>query len=246
MAKRYTRKDLKRPDEFVSFWQHAYEFLKQNGRPIVIGTVVALVAIIGTTAFSDHSARIEGEASLALSRAMRMYETDLAADDEAAKKAQNEDGIPRFKTADERRQATLSELDAMLAKYRSTGAAREAMLVRAGVQLDGQQFDQAIKGYGDFLAESDSEQRLRFLAREGRGYAFEGKGQLDLALDEFRKLEMEGELYRDRALYHQARILERKGDPQGAEKMYKMVLEKYPTTSLRDDISNRLAALEAR
>jgi hypothetical protein len=52
--------------------------------------------------------------------------------------------------------------------------------------------------------------------------------------------------YRDRALYQQARIAEVRGNPGDATKLYHEVLDKNPTTSLRDEISNRLAALELK
>jgi predicted negative regulator of RcsB-dependent stress response len=247
VAKRYTRKELKKEDEFVSFWHRLYEQMQGSFRAIAIGLVSAALVIVGSSAWSHHSQRVQSDASATLSRAMKMYTTDLVPDDEAGKKAQAEDDIPRFKTADERRKATLAELDQVLSKFGGTGAAREAELVRASVIYDGEQYEEAIKAYGDFLAKTDSDNRLRFLAREGRGYAYEATGKLDLALDEFRKLETEAsDIYGDRAQYHQGRILEKKGDKAGAEKMYKAVLEKTPATSLREEISNRLAGLEGK
>jgi tetratricopeptide (TPR) repeat protein len=246
VAKRYTRKELRQPDEFVTFWQHAYGFLRESQRPIVIGLVIAAAVIGGVTAWTHHLQVDQAESSRLLSRAIHIYTAELVPDDEAAKKAQAEDEIPRFKTSEERRKAALSELDGLIAKHTGGGASREAELVRGGVLFDGGQYDEAIKSYGEFLAQTDTENRLRFLAREGRGYAYEAKHQLDQALDEFRKLEHEsGDFYRDRAQYHEARILEKKGDRDGAQKLYKSILEKNPATALRDDISNRLAALES-
>jgi hypothetical protein len=37
--------------------------------------------------------------------------------------------------------------------------------------------------------------------------------------------------------------MERKGDKAAAQKLYQEILDKSPTTPLRDDISNRLALL---
>ena len=247
MAKRYTRKELKREDEFVTFWHHVYEWMRGSTQPILIGLAVAAVVILGSSLWSNHTQKGQAEATRMLSQAMRTYATDLSTDDDMAKKLMAEDDVPRFKTAEERRKATLELLAQVQSKFGGTGAAREAQLVRAGVLFDGGQYDDAIQTYGDFLAQTDSDNRMRMLAREGRGYAFEAKNQLDQALDEYRKLESEaGDVYKDRAQYHQARILEKKGDKAGAEKMYKAILEKNPQTALRDDISNRLAALGAK
>ena len=38
--------------------------------------------------------------------------------------------------------------------------------------------------------------------------------------------------------------MERKGDKPAAQKLYQEILDKSPTTPLRDDISNRLALLQ--
>src|SRR5262249_19496005 len=160
-------------------------------QPILIGLLVATVVILGSSLWSSHTQKAQGEATRMLSQAMRIYATDLTADEEMGKRLSAEDGVPRFKTAEERRKATLDELGQLLPKFGGTGAAREAQLVRAGVLFDGGLYDEAIAGYGEFLSQTDSDNRMRMLAREGRGYALEAKGQLDAALDEFRKLESE-------------------------------------------------------
>ena len=52
--------------------------------------------------------------------------------------------------------------------------------------------------------------------------------------------------YKDRALYHQARIAELRSNPADATRIYHEVLDKNPTTSLREEITNRLASLEMK
>src|SRR5689334_368683 len=136
MAKRYTRKELRRPDEFITFWQHAYEVLRKSARPILVGLGVVLVTVVGSSALSKHSDRLQGDASKALSRAMKLYTTDLVTDEEAGKKAQGEDDIPRFHSVDDRRKATLAALDEIRSKYAGSASAREAELVRASVLFD--------------------------------------------------------------------------------------------------------------
>ena len=55
-----------------------------------------------------------------------------------------------------------------------------------------------------------------------------------------------GAFYKDRARYHEARLAELQGNPGEATRIYHEVLEKNPTTSLREEISNRLALLELK
>ena len=100
------------------------------------------------------------------------------------------------------------------------------------------------------LLDGKLDQRLRFLAREGLGYAHERKGKLQEAAAVFAKLGddtggMTG-FYKDRASYHAARLAEMQGNPGEAIRIYREVLDKNPTTSLRDEITNRLALLELK
>jgi len=100
------------------------------------------------------------------------------------------------------------------------------------------------------LLDGKLDQRLRFLAREGLGYSHERKGKLQEAAVVFAKLGDDaggmGGFYKDRASYHAARLAEMQGNPGEAIRIYREVLDKNPTTSLRDEISNRLALLELK
>ncbi len=93
---------------------------------------------------------------------------------------------------------------------------------------------------------------LRFLAREGLGYAYEAQGKLAEAASTFSQLGDDasraglGSFYKDRAAYHQGRLAELRSNPAEAARLYHEVLEKFPTTSLRDEIQNRIAALEMK
>ena len=111
--------------------------------------------------------------------------------------------------------------------------------------------DDAISTYQSVLS-GKLEGRLRFLAIEGLGYAQEAKGDLTAASATFAKLgteagsDKEGGFYKDRAVYHQARLAELRGNAGDAKKLYREVLDKNPNTSLRADITNRLAVLELK
>jgi tetratricopeptide (TPR) repeat protein len=170
--------------------------------------------------------------------------------------AGDEDTVPRFKTDNERAGAALKEVEDFLASHRRGPLRPEAMLKRAGLLLDLGRADDAIAAYQDVLA-SDLSANLRFVAQEGLGYAYEAKGDLDKALGAFTALgappaSKGGEaadglgFYQDRSLFHQGRLAERKGNSAEAARLYKEVLDKQPTTPLREEIANRLAMLEPK
>ena len=244
MAKRYTRKELKRPDQFQTFWTKVYEFLRTTSRPIAIGAIVTVVVLSGVSLYVHFSSSRKAQSSKALAHALRVLhsENTPVLEDPDAPREKPDGDIPQFKTEKDRRDAALVELDKVIASWSSTGAGRDARLVRAGLLYDLGRYDDAIAEYRAFLSRAPRG-NLKALGHEGLGYVYEAKGELDKALVEYRLIMQAGDFYRDRALYDQARVQERKGDRPAAQKLYQEILDKTPMTPLRDDISNRLALL---
>src|SRR5258708_27574839 len=255
VAKNISKKELKKPDQFVSFWTSlsvdVSRLLQAQGRAVAIGTGVLAVVIVATVAFAQVRARRAERDSLALSRVDRIATADLLPADGST--AAKDEGIPRFKTEKERLEGALKEVDAFLAASPRSGTRAEAQLHRASYLGAWQRYDEAVAAYTQLLA-GGVEAPMRFLAQEGLGYAYESKGDLDKAADAYARLadlagkessKLDG-FYQDRALYHKARIAEIKGNRADAAKLYREVLEKAPATSLRDEIANRLAVLESK
>jgi tetratricopeptide (TPR) repeat protein len=244
VAKRYTRKELKRPDQFQTFWTKVYEFLRVTSRPIAIGAVATVVVISGASLFVHLTASRGAQSSKALAHALRVLNSENAPalEDPDAPREKPEGDVPQYKTEKDRREAALGELDKVISAWGSTGAGRDARLVKAGILYDLGRYDEAIADYRAFLSRGPRG-NLKAIGHEGLGYVYEAKGELDKALEEYRLITQTGDFYRDRALFDQARVLERKGDKAGAQKLYQEILDKTPMTPLRDDISNRLALL---
>jgi len=258
VAKSISRKELKQPDEFVSFWTHAAElatrFASERRRALLVGTTMLVTVVIGSIIFSSISERHAQTASEALARIERLATGELRPEGTPPAKpdgtALPDDGVPHFKTDKERAEAALKELDAFVAGS-GNPLRMEGRLERGPLLLSLGRGDEAIAAYEQILNGSPDD-RLRFLAREGLGYAQEAKGDLPAASATFQKLNddaavfPEGGFYKDRAAYHQARIAEVRGNADEAKKLYREVLDKNPTTSLRDEITNRLAVLELK
>ena len=252
MAKNISRKELKRPDEFVSFWTRiaagAGDFFTIRKRAIVIGVTALATVIVGSIIFSAMAERKAIRASHALERVHKIAAADLTPAGAPAK----DDGLPHFKTEKERLEAALKELDGFLNAEPRNPLAAEARLERGALLLALGRADEAITTYQQVLG-GKLDDRLRFLAHEGLGYAYEQKGDLDKAQAAFEQLgQLKGDssamaaAFKDRALYQKARIAELKGNRKDATKLYQEVLDKNPNTSLRDEVTNRLAALELK
>jgi tetratricopeptide (TPR) repeat protein len=260
MGKHISRKELKRPDQFISFWtrfsSEAGRAMASRKKPVMIGLGVLAGVVTATLIVAEVRQRAAVRSSQMLARVEKIATADLTPADGAPAKQDgvaNADSVPRFKTDKERLEAALKEVDHFLSAESHSSLRPEALLQKAGFLLDLQRPDEAIPIYTELLS-GTLEKNLRFLGQEGLGYAYEAKGDLDQALAAFSHL---GEslgpatpgsvvFYQDRALYHKARIAERKGNSADAVKLYHEVLDKAPTSPLREEISNRLAVLELK
>jgi tetratricopeptide (TPR) repeat protein len=251
VAKSIIRKELKRPDEFVSFWTRAGDaasrFAREKKRALITGVTMLVTVVVGSVIVSRISEGRATHASETLQRIEKLATAELLPEGGSPGA---DDTVPRFKTEKERAEAAIKELDAFLAGSHNPLTA-EGRLERGPLLLTLGRTDDAIATYEQVLRDKPDE-RLRFLAHEGLGYAQEAKGSLDQAAASFEKLTddaavfKDGAFYKDRALFHKARISELRGNRDDAKKIYREVLDKNPTTSLRDEITNRLAVLELK
>jgi len=252
------RKELRQPDEFVSFWTHAgqraTQLANEYRRALLAGSTALLTVIVGLVIFSNVSERRAKTASDALARIGRIATAELRPEGAPATNPDGtplaDDGVPHFKTDKERAEAALKELDAFVAMS-GNPLRMEGKLQRGPLLLSLGRAPEAVSAYQEILS-GHVDDRLRFLAHEGLGYALEAKGDLPGALAAFDKLTEDAAafdntgFYKDRAGFHKARIAELQGNLADAKKIYREVLDKNPTTSLRDEITNRLAILELK
>jgi tetratricopeptide (TPR) repeat protein len=247
-TKKLSKKALKQPDQFVGFWQIASarigRFAAKNAKVLVVSISALATVAVGMVVMSWVTEGRAARASAALERVQQIAAAELA----PAGSPLKTDNIPRYPTEKERLEGALAALDGHFKSTRGP-LGDEAALVRGGLLLDLGRADEAQSTYQKLL-DGRLEARLRFLAHEGLGYALERKGKLPEAQATFAKLGSDattlGDFYKDRARYHEARLAELQGNPAEATRIYHEVLEKNPTTSLRDEISSRLALLELK
>lgn len=249
-SKKKLVKELKQPDQFVDFWTHAWnrvvEVLGPRRKPLLGG----LGALLGVVTAAAVFQKIDDDKKIDASQAFASIEKTANADlDTGTPSPVKEDDAPHFKTAADRQAAALKQDEDFLGKFSGTDLKDEALVVKGGQLIDAGRYDDAIHAFDEAIA-AKLDPRLRFLANEGKGYAYEGKGDFEKAAAAFAALEEDAKafqgFYRDRAVYQKARMTERKGDHAGAVKLYKEVLDKMPDSLLHDEITDRLAVLEAK
>lgn len=237
--------ELRQPDQFVSFWTRLGGKVEKHRRALLavgIATLVVVAGVQASRAFFGHRA---GSRSRDFARIDAIAAAPLIGQGDQVDSA---DGFPpRFKTDKERKEAAIKEADAFVAKH---GGKLEdpALVLKAGYLLDTGRAAEALTLY-QALA-SRVAPPYRFLVQEGLGYAYEATGNVDKALEAYTTLaqqaEQDGGFYRDRALFNRARLLEKKGSTKEAEAVYKEVVQKHPTSALRDEVNDRLAVLEGK
>jgi predicted negative regulator of RcsB-dependent stress response len=242
---KYTRKKRQETqDEFVGFWDKLFKKAEPYARAIGITTLTAGVLIAVVWGVMSWMEKKSQSATEAFGHAVRIYEAELSTDVTTPPATDDENPVPRYKTEKERADATLAELDAFDKKFGRSSTADEATLFRAGVYFDQGRLDDAATSYEKFI-KSAHPSPLMSTAKEGLGLVREQQGKLDDALTLYQQLEPKtGDFYRDRALWDQARVWQKKGDKKKAADRLKELVAKTPTSPLKDEAQTQIAQLE--
>ena len=236
-------KELKAPDQFVSFWAKVGKQVEANGRILLLGlgaTIALVLIIVGARAFMNSRAE---KASQAFAKIQRVAGAPVVAEGKPP-----EGSDITFKTDKERSEAALKEVDAFVANFGGSSLRDEAELQRGRLLIALGRAGEAATVYSGLIDKVDA--RFAFLASEGLAYAQETAGETDKAIATLTtladKAKGAGNFYRDRALFNKARLLEAKGSRKEAETIYRAILSEMPQTTLKEDINNRLATLESK
>jgi hypothetical protein len=205
------------------------KWLKKHSKQaqyIVLAAVVGAAGFAGWTYFEQKKAE---EASALLGGAVadeRGTIGDPDKDDEDRPKPP----YPTFKTADEKRDSALKKYRDVQKQFSGSGAAYLARLAEGGVLLDKRDADGAASAFRDVIDSplGKNDQEVKGRALEGLGFAYELKGAQDDALKTFKELENTVDVrgFKELGMYHQARILEGKGEKDQAKDLLKTLLER--------------------
>jgi tetratricopeptide (TPR) repeat protein len=245
-------KELKQPDEFVSFWTHFGAKVSQHRGKVLAAFAAAAVGIAaGWGAVSYRNAQ-SAKATVAFARIDSIASADLlpekpAENANAGKPEKTEEGAaPRFKTEQERLEAAIKAADAFVATFGSEGLGRKALFGKASRLLVLGKSADASAIYSA-LSANETNPELRAMEQDGAAAASEAAGKLDDALRSYSAIadvsQRSGSFFLDHALFAKARILEKLGKNKDAEQALRDILTKVPKTSLRPQIDDRLAVL---
>ncbi|VFQ44084.1 tetratricopeptide repeat protein [Desulfoluna butyratoxydans] len=208
-------------DRFVEFVEKTLVAVREHKSQVtlgVAGVVLCLVLVAGTGLYRHKAAR---QASLA-------FQT-LKVDFQALEaKEGREVALQRW----------LGQAPDALASIKGGAATYDAALLwYGGLAFESGDFESASAWYASAAKGFDSGSALRNIALCGQAQALEGLGKADEAASIYEKVRSSAATVKqEEATFLLARIKEKSGDTQGAESLYREILES-PSASLYKDLA---------
>lgn len=227
---KYSRKDLKSPDEFISTLSRTTTWVKENRTTVLVASAVVILAFGGVFGTLSYLRWQETKASRALWPLM-----DQASEVLRSPAGDSGEKLPQVEKS----------LAAAANRYPDTRAALFATYYLGSLAYRQQEFDRSAELFRSGIAETEKQDSIMdFLFREGLGQALEAKGNLDEARKAYGEAATvaTGEL-RTRAWMGEARTLIRQGRNEEAAAVYRKILAENPDTPQKDFIQVELSHL---
>ncbi|MFH1435172.1 MAG: tetratricopeptide repeat protein [Pseudomonadota bacterium] len=221
--RKFSRKEMKKPDEFVQRGWEVGEWAAGHSRQIIIVSLaILMLVLLGAVTWSYMQGR-KVKSSKHLDSVFDVTQKSVVPTEyfEGAEKNTEEETFGSLFHKDE---AVLEAYKKVEANAKTAGVKKTATLGIASAQLGLGRFDEAIKAYKQLLEDpSDMEGLLHFIY-EGLGFSYEGQGKRDEAMKQYKALEAcESGRYAELARYHMARLNELENRPKEAAALYKKI-----------------------
>lgn len=248
-------------DALARAWAGTAKWARKNLQTIQWVVLAALVGVGGYVGYTYFTQQKLGASSGLLASGAAAEDGYIVPEEKDDRRSEDDkeyDPTLVFKSAEERADAALAAYRKAQQEHPGTGAALLAKLGEAGVLLDKRDWDGATAAYEAVLATplAAADPDVKGRAIEGLGFAKEGKGDLEGATAEFRRLEtLDAKGYKELSQYHQARMLLAKGTDDARaqakdllkavyDKLKEPALDKKPMPYLQTSVEQALRALD--
>ena len=223
--KKSFRKDLKQPDEFVTFWGRVFEFVMQHRLKFLLGLAGVVVVVLLIYAGVSHLKNREEKASDLLGKAQAVLrDTTVPAGVEGMTPE-----IPLPGPDTETKDKAVTLLEELVDEYGGTHAGQQARILLGDIYFKRGDFDSAVNVYKDFQEGKSEPSVLEALALEGLAYSLEAKGDVAEALVCYEKLSRSDLSHvQGWAWLGQARCHEKQEQLEKALEAYRKLLSDYP------------------
>jgi tetratricopeptide (TPR) repeat protein len=242
LAKKLSRKDLKEPDEFLSFTVRALKWISDQKVTLLVGALALLVVILGTFAWRWHSQSLEKAASHAFMQAREILDARVIPREDSAGTSSS-DGS--FFSEDDKFKAAIAEFEQVTKNHSNSATATLATYYVAEYSRRIGDYDKAIESFKNYLRAEGTGGELAAFAVEGIAASLEAQGKNDQATQQYQRLtEHPFDMQPERGRFHVARLEQKAGRTEEAVRLFNEIIEKHPKTTYLRDIEDRLSMLE--
>ncbi|NOZ87577.1 MAG: tetratricopeptide repeat protein [Deltaproteobacteria bacterium] len=249
LKKKKSRKDVLKPDEFLTKSKDVFDIITEHWRPVTISFLTAIVLVIVSISWRSCTVGQDEKATMALGDVMKTLDAPVVP--EGSKPPKGPDGktvklfFPDETSKNKEAEKQLVKLED---DFSGTDLAKSSKLLLANIQVRLNDLDSAIETYKSFLDNPVDVPYMRFLAIQDLAYTYEQKKDLDSALNQFQKLaaEMEKNPLQDEGLFQVGRIQELRGDKEAAKTAYTQLVENFPNSNRKKEAEVRLIELKAK
>lgn len=246
--KKFSRKELKKPDEFISKSAEIGEMLSAHKRKILIGIGIVVAALIVASAIYVYKEEKALQSSEGMVGALEILGRPVETVQLFSGSSEGPDE-ESFGSMHEKDEATQKAFHSAIEKASTSSVKNMAILGEAQALLGLGRHEDAAEAYQRFIDSPEGTETFLFLAYEGLGLALEGQGKLDEAMKQFQALQsVAGGRYEPLSLYHQARLLESQQKKDEAKSMYaslaKRINEAPKMTPMLGYLQERIAGKE--
>jgi tetratricopeptide (TPR) repeat protein len=257
MAK-ITRKEIKRPDQFITKTGKALQFISSKLQAILIGITAIAVAGIVFAIWYFQSEKSENEAFNAFSAGF--YEMGKAANalkPQDAQDSENEE-TGETKVADKSKtspapttaevaqayKSAMEKFNEVHSKFSGTAASRFADYYKGVIAFNEGKYSESVNYFNDFMSKS-GEPRMKALAFRSMGKAFEAMGKYADAVNSYNSIMESGVNPFEDLLYADlSRAYEKQGNKAKAASMLEEAVSKFENSTKSSEYKARIKTLK--
>lgn len=225
---RITRKDLKKPDEFILFTTKAYHWAILHQMQIFYGLISLFIVVIVVVFLQNYRFKQESKASNIL------YEANLNMEEATKKKGSK----PDDKDYNDLIKKSLDGYDLVLKKYPSSKSASFVHFYKGNLFFEDGKYKDAIESYQKALKSFKKEERTRGVILTNIAYSYEAMKNWNDACNYFKEASKIGHSpVKDIIYYNIGRCLSKLGNKGEAKKYFGMIASEYPNSKLMEKVN---------
>jgi tetratricopeptide (TPR) repeat protein len=221
---RSRKRDLKDPDEFISFWTKTFDFITTHKMQVSCAFGFFLVLLIVVASVLYFLRQSENKAFSLLEQGIDKYQTLMKT--EAPDKAYRDAG---------------KDFEGIIKKYSERKGGKLARLFYADMAYDAKDYDKAISLYKPLLADFNDEPFLKNLVLNGLGYSYEAKKEYKAASGYFEMVATAQDYpVKDDALFNLGEMYAATGNIDQSKKAFKKILSDYPESMYTEIVKEKM------